>query len=210
MKKGQVRDLIFNALAPIVLVKGFRQKKREGHFFRLIPGGNQTIGVPLVDYNPEFKFSLHVTVRLDRVEDIKNLFNEAPPEYRAGTTTFVGRLERFMAHENSMTNDFRFRVFTEENVKAALSCLLPVVQNRILPFLDEHQDVQTIAKAMNLTVFPKFVSSASEAFSPVVVAHLSGSPDFNAIVAGYRKCMNDLPESSRQKFQKLITHLEKL
>jgi hypothetical protein len=208
MKKVEVRELICSALAPVISPAGFHRRKKEEVFLRLTPSGNQTIGVPLADYNPIFLFSLVVTVRIDSIESITNQFNEAPQKYHSMTTSFIGQMSRFMPTEQSARGNWQFEVSTDADIKSALSRLLPVVSDRILPFLNEHQDVHSIARAMQLDVFPSFVSSASQAFSPVTIARLAGRSDFDAIVAGYLNCMRQLPELEIQKFKRLVEHLK--
>ena len=210
MNKAQVRDLLFTALTPVITAKGFRLNKKDWRFFRVIPGGNQTIGIPCTGAEPQFKFTLVLNVRLDAVEQIRNLFNEAPPAYHAATKTFVGRLDRFFAQEPFLDESFRFSVANEADVQSALAQLLPVVQNTILPFLDRQQDIPSIASAMNLTAAPPTVTNLNEASAPLTVARLSRHPGFDALVNGYRQALQGLGEPEKHKFEQLVVHLQKI
>ena len=210
MKKNEVRDLIFNTLAPALVAKGFQLNKKDWRRVRAFPGGNQTIGIPCTGTEPEFKFTLVVTIRLDAVENVRNLFNEAPKEYHAATKTFAGRLDRFMARDESVDENFMFPAATPEQVQAALARLLPVIQNAVLPFLDQHRDVPSLAAAMKLAELPASLTRLHEATAPLVVARLARSPDFPAIASGYRQLAKDLPAAEREKLQNLVVHLETL
>jgi hypothetical protein len=203
MKKGEVRNLIYSLITPLVAEKGFQFKKAgEGILIRNIPGGNQRIGVPLVDYNPQFKFSLIITIRLDAVEEIANKFNVAPPKYHSETTTFTAQLERFMPGKNT-----QFMVATEEDIKAAIVSLKPVIQERIIPFLDENQSLQTLAKTIDFLDIPKVLSGTGAGMRAMTLAKLTKQPNFENIAATYQQRISQYPKAAQEELQNFIQHL---
>lgn len=206
MKKGEVRKLIYSLIKPLIEDRGFRSNKGDfGGFVRAIPGGSQYLGVPLVDHNPTFKFSLIVAIRLEAVEEIANKFNAAPPKYHPDTHTFSSRLERFMPGQ-----DTQFVVVTEEDIKAVVARLKPVVLDRIIPFLDETQNLQGIAKAMNVTEIPKVISGTGGGMRALTVARLIGHPDFDVIATGYQQRFSQLPKQFQDEFQNFVQYVKKL
>ena len=203
MKKKEVRDLIYSLITPLVIEKGFRFKKAgEGILSRSIPGGNQCIGVPFVDYNPQFKFSLFVTIRLNEVEEIANKFNAAPSKYHSETITFTAQLERFMPGK-----DTHFMVTTEEDIKAAIASLKPVVQERIVPFLNETQSLQALANAIDFLDIPKILSGTGSGMRMMTIAKLTKQPNFEIIAATYQQRISQYPKDAQEELNNFIQHL---
>src|SRR5437660_279142 len=95
MKKREMANLIFQMLSGILSETEFRLKKSESGFVRKIPGGRQTIGLPLWDYHPEFEFSLTICIRLEAVEEIFNQFSGTAPKYHPLSLTTITSLEYF-------------------------------------------------------------------------------------------------------------------
>ena len=203
MTKKQVQNLIYSCLTPVLSEEAFRLQKSEGGFVRPIAAGRQYVGVPLWDYNPVFEFSLVMGVRIEKVEDIVNRFSGSPAKYQSGTETATFQLDRFMRKETTT-----FRATSESELQTALSQLLPVIKNQIIPFLDEHQDLLSLAEEMNLNEIRKSVPGAAYAMGPVTVARLIDSPNFLAIVEGYRQRVSRLPKTEMEKFEKLVQYLK--
>jgi hypothetical protein len=200
MKKVEIRNLIFSILTPLFVEKGFRLKKAgEGELIRVIQGGFQRIGIPLVDHNPKFKFSLIIAIRLDAVADITNKF--VPAKYHSAATTFTAHLERFMPEQET-----QFVVFTEEDIKAAFARLEPVIRGRIIPFLDETQDLATVAKAMNLTDIPQILPGGANK-SALTIARLIRYPDFEKIAATYQQRISQYSKNAQEELKNFIQHL---
>jgi hypothetical protein len=204
MKKQEVLNLIYAALTPVLSAKGFRLRKSEQGFFRPLRGGWQNVGIPLWDYKPKFEFSLVMSIRIDEVQNIFNQFGVLP-RYHAITTTQDFLLEHFIPKEHT-----RFKASNENELQIAISRLLPILQDQVIPFLDEHQDLRTLAKAMKLTEIQEFVPFASHAFGPVIVARLIDHPEFHSIVEGYKERIMKLPEPELKKFETLVEYLEKM
>jgi len=81
--------MIADAVTPVVSTAGFRFKKASDAFVRKIEGGRQELGLPLVDYNPVFEFSLTLCTRLEAVQEITNRFSGSPPKYHSITLTSI-------------------------------------------------------------------------------------------------------------------------
>src|SRR5436190_18399855 len=91
--KSEVRGLIYQALEPVVAPAAFRLQKKKDSFVRKIDGGRQEIGVALSDYNPLFRFSLTLCVRLEAVEAINNQSLDIAERYRDLTVSSLTQLE---------------------------------------------------------------------------------------------------------------------
>ena len=77
-----------------------------------------------------------MTLRLDDVEDITFMFSGALPQYRSEAVTVGIRLEYSAAE---LSGDFK--IWSENDILEAAAVLRPIVRERIVPFLNEHQDV---------------------------------------------------------------------
>src|SRR5262245_31307809 len=129
MNKSQVRETLYRALEP--LLPGWKLVKKQGGFVRKIAAGNQKLLIPLIDYNPEFRFSLVFLTRLDVVEEISNRFSGALGS--SDTATSIVQLSYFLPDEG-VTKEFAVR--TEEEIRATVFRLAEPLDKQILPFLD--------------------------------------------------------------------------
>ena len=198
----EIRNSIYATLSPVLLNKGFRLIRTEQSFIRPILGGRQAIGIAIVDYKPKFKFSLTVSVRIDKVEDIIHLFSGSPPEYHKASSTFNCAMQRFTSPETE------FEILTDADLKTKLSYLTLVANDQIVPFLDQNNDLETLAKAMNLTTIPEIVPGVGPAMHAATAAWLTHHPEFSAVVTGYRERMKYLPKDVQERFNSLVQHLE--
>jgi hypothetical protein len=201
MNKQEMANLIFEMLDGTLSGTDFRLKKSEDGFVRKIPGGRQMLGLPLWDYNPEFEFSLNICIRLDAVEEIFHQFSNSPPKYHAMSFTTITRLEHFSAGSG------RYKVTTAEDVASAGSDLAVVIRDKIIPFLNEHEDVQAVDRAVNWQQPGiDITQNPSRAMHAVILAHLAGHKDFERIVAKHRTDMQ-LANEVAHPFNRLVEYL---
>ena len=201
MNKTEIRESIYAGLLPIMSDKGYRLLRNDQSFVRTISEGKQAIGIPIIDHNPNYKLSLTASVRINRVEDIVHLFSGSPEKYHNATFTFGCTLDRFIPDQGS------FNIRTFDDIEQTISRLAQVVRDQTLPFLDDHQELETLSKAMNLTALPDIVSGASPAMHAAVVARLTNNPGFLSIVTGYRERMSRLPKDFQERFDALVHYL---
>jgi hypothetical protein len=202
MKKREVIESIYTLISPLLESKGFRLKKGiDGGFFRFFPGGYQCIGVSLVDLEPDFDFSLVLSIRLDVVEDIANKFNAAPAKYHARTATFATFQERFLPK-----GETKFTVSTEAEIGSAIAQLKPVIEERIIPFLDQTQNLETVAEAMMLTEIPKILPGGPN-LRALAVAWMIQHPKFERIASTYKERIRQYPKKSQEELDAFIAYL---
>jgi hypothetical protein len=205
MKKQEIRDFIYAGLKEVLGGAGFKLNKKEGAFTRSIPNGFQKIYVPLYDYNPLFVFSLTIGIRLDAVEDIANQFSGAMGPGQAQTTTSLTKLGYF-THENQK----QYEVSTREEIDSALSDLTKLINSKILPFLEQYQDVQSLDDAINRKRLSGFDSTQliSHAMASIILAKLANNPSFSALIAEYTKSLENFPPPDRERFDRLASSLQ--
>jgi hypothetical protein len=217
MKKSEVRNLIYEGLKGVLEDHGFRLNRKQEGFVRRIPDGKQCIGVPLVDYNPTYIFSLTLTTRLEAVQSILNLFSGSPPQYHSITVTTITQLEYFTKKKTKT----EYEVVTEADVNKAIAELTPLVHGKVIPFLDQHQDVASWDKAVNSTsndvcgdssMLTDRCNSVDNSNHPyrgmtaVVLAHLARNPNFEEIVRRLRDFYQGSMEAT-DKLTRLVDYL---
>lgn len=201
MKKQEMKNLLFEMLGRILAGTDFRLKRNEDCFTWKISGGWQQLGLPLLDYNPEFVVSLNICIRLDAVEDIFNMFSGVAPKYHSATPTTITRLEYFTGGRGE------YKVTTPADVAFLGTVLSPIIRNKIIPFFNEHQDVQALDRAVNYQQPGiDFTQNPAKAMHAVILARLAGNKDFERIVAKHRTGMQLAPEVDHP-FNRLVEYL---
>lgn len=199
MKKQQVKELIRRTLTSILAPKGF--KKGEDGFVREFQGGTQRIGVALYDFDPEFEFSLNFSIRLDEADELMHRFSGSPPKYHSETYTASILLDYFTGGTPS-----QFTVNTESEIMTKVNGLAPLLQNRIIPMLDQLMDAGALSRAINHDAIDKS-NHPYRGMAGIILARLAGDADFEQLVARYDGEMSRMPLAEREKFRKLADYL---
>jgi hypothetical protein len=217
--KGEVMRLIAESLTPVVRPAGFRFKKKAEDFVRAIGGGRQELGIALWDFNPLFKFSLCLNVRLDVVEEIVNRFSGSSPEYHGITMTSLTQLE-FLGLP-AVDGRVEYRAASESELAAVLPGFSAMVRERVVPFFEEYKDVSSLNRGLNPVGAERVTELAwppdrgafdatnqpYRAMSGMAVAHLAGDPRVQELVIAYRSQLAELDDDDRQKFEELVVYL---
>ncbi len=204
MKKQEVANKIYAALSGVLTQENFRLKKSEGLLTRPIPGGQQRIYVSILDYNPEFIFSLTVAIRLDAVEKLFHLVSGSPPKYQSLSTTTLTQLDYFTSgqyEEYQVSNDMELRKALDDTVR--------LVYNQILPFFARYHNLTAVEAAVNSETSPQFDSTQlpAGALHAVILAHLAQNPAIDQIVSRFETAMKDFPTHEKEKLSRLVEHL---
>ena len=212
--------MIADAITPVVSAAGFRFKKASEAFVRKIVGGRQELGLPLVEYNPVFKFSLTLCIRLEAVQEIINRFSGSPPKYHLMTLTSITQLE-FLGFPAEPGRGVVFHVESETDLDAIMPRVLTTVRERVLPFFEEHRDIGAVNRGLNpegaervfkLAEFPDrrafdATNQPYRAMTGVAVAHLANDPRLSVLISAYRSQISEMQEDDRSKFDNLVSFL---
>jgi hypothetical protein len=195
MKKNEVRDLIFAGLNEILSKKGFRQKKTADHFVRKIGEGWQRIDVGLWDYNPLFRFSLGVSIRIDAIEDVVAGILAGPDYYPSpdGLSTYTP-----LAYFAGTWED-KYDVVSAEDIARSLSEVKVIVEEKIFPFLDELMTIGEIERAVNGDATDIYFGSFPRlAYTRIAAAYLASPSRFESAA---NKCERELEAANFNKPQ---------
>jgi hypothetical protein len=202
MKKQEIKDRIFQELAPSLAETGFRLKKTEDAYIRRIAGGRQMLGLPLWDYRPIFEFSLNICIRVDEVDAIFHLIARTPPKYQAMSVTTITTLEYFVGQPA------KYQVSTPDEVTATCKSLSVVIREKIIPFFDQHTDVKSLDQAVNCQSPGIDISQPPwGAVHSIILAHLAGNPDFDRLIAKHRSELQ-LPAEAEHPFNRAVSYLK--
>jgi len=201
MTTQEVRDPFLASLAQDV--PGFRLVKKQSGFVRRLGEATQVIGMSLVDYKPEFRVSLVVTIRLEEAQRILNAFTGSPPRYHSMTVTTATTLEYFLPGAE------QYCVRNPDEVLAAGKELAPVLRERIVPFLEGHADAQSLDAVMNSDEGASFdrTNPPYRQMSSLTLARLAGNPRFGELVAAYEKEAATWHPQDRQKLSAIVEYL---
>lgn len=200
MNMRQVLDRIFEYLQPLLVPHGFRAQKKDSRFRRSIVGGSQGIVIPIFDYQPAFIFSATATVRLEEVQRIVHLVAQTPPAYQDSSITTRVQMKYFAQRSE-------FRITTEPELVDALKQFASILTNHVIPFLDDHQDLATLDKAMNDSPSVDSSDHPSRGMHALAVAYLADNPEFEMLVDKYRGEMSSFLPSIVASYEKMVDYL---
>jgi hypothetical protein len=183
MKKGEVRNAIFENLLNILGPIGFKSKKKGYLLERIFEGGCQAIIFSLADYNPTFVFTFLLSVRLDAIQDITNEFNGTPPAEFGSSVSSSTSMEYFIPESKG-----RFEIMSMDDIAGQFALLKPVFEEKVIPFFLSCITVEDMEKRVNsesdfIYALPKFAAFTGiaaaflvrpESFEQVVEQHLGG------------------------------------
>jgi hypothetical protein len=206
MTKEDVTRKVLELLEPHL--PGFKPGKTERSLVRTIPGGTQLIAVDVIDQRPLFKFSLPVSTRIEEVQEISNRFSGSPPEFHHITMTTTTLLEYFYGKSEPK----EFKVRSSEDIAAAIADVAPVLRDRVLPFLDSHQTVQSLDAVMNGPEGPRFDRTRPPYWqmTALILARLAGNPRFDALAEATIAEARAWKPHNAKKLDALVAHLRTL
>jgi hypothetical protein len=203
LTKQDAREAIFGRLAPHL--PGFKRRKKNDEFARKIPAGTQLIGVSLVDYRPQFAFALPVCTRIEEVEEMFNRFAGGAPAYHKMTLTTMTRLEYFYSEREQK----QFKFESEAELDVAVTELVPVLRDRVLPFLDAHQDIKSLDAVVSSPDGDAFDRSNPpyRQMHALILSRLAGNPGFDALATRYADDSRAWHPVDQKKLTNLVMYL---
>ena len=142
-----LRLVLIEELGKALTPTGFRYQKTTGEFARRIPAGKQAVYAEGTTHGGQYVFDPAVFIRLDAVEAL--VYPDKPKERRQ-MPTIVTNLEHFGLH-GERPFGVHWRIVSREDVLSAVATLRPVLEEKVLPFLDRHRDVVSLDQALHPT-----------------------------------------------------------
>jgi hypothetical protein len=200
MNAEYVSAVIHGRLADALAPRGF---VRNGEWFsREADGVRQSVGVALVDYEPEFRITIVFGLRAHAAERIFAQFwgaSDDKPTCSFNLNQLAPEIE-----EDIVVRDKRM-------LKSALARLIPPLERTALPLLDALRDVASIERLFNSTepVIRLSTPGPYRSMSAIILAHLTRNPDRDRLTDEYRpqveRCAG---KSSLEHYDRLVEYLK--
>ncbi|MFZ6874002.1 hypothetical protein ACO0LF_18240 [Undibacterium sp. Di27W] len=198
--RSTLKDMMFSYLEPVLARLGFALKKNEGisekKFTRKIKGGSQDIVLASYDFSLPYRVVLTTYTYLDVIDDLSRKIHarayrsymEIGQEYFTGTVT-----------SEDANNLQEFLVILED-----LGVLLV---EKIIPYLDQCQDIFSIDEKMNPAILPGIDTMVDIEYRALIVAWLANNPNLIKLVDYYREKSKDDTKEERKYLEKTIAYL---
>lgn len=201
MNTKYIRQVIYDWLSQVTASEGFQLRKKKEEVFRTIPGGGQSIGVALYSI-PQYKFGLVIHTGLDEVEELMHRFSGIGPEYYSSAGTVCINMNKFCFWDHMY-------VTNEQELDKALKQLKPVVLEKIIPFLDTHQDAVALDQIFNHSQLCHTMQPY-RGMAALIVAKMVNNPEFDELVEKYRNELSKKPgiPIEYDMYEALVKYLE--
>ncbi len=146
--------------------------------------------------------------RVEAAEAIFQQFVEVDPEFRQVTETCGVALNRLVPSVGE-----EIVVKNKRSLQKALSELIPALEQAVLPFLDSHQDLQSIDRLLNGSTREWFAHTygPDSSMNSVIVARLVGNPDWEQLVSTHReRLIGRVSDDSHARYERLVQHLAQM
>jgi hypothetical protein len=206
MNAGDIRDAVYDSLAPLLVPKGF--ELHDQRYRRVLRAVRQTVCAHVVNFAPRFEFALAFCFRADAAEAVLLQFVDVPPQFREMTETCCVTLDQLVPSVGR-----RIAVNNNRSLQRALSELIPAIGQEVLQFLETHKDLHGIDRLMNGSTREWFVSAQDPYFSmnSVIVAFLAGNPDREQIVSTHRERLRgNVSDQSLATYERIVHYLSHL
>jgi len=199
MKVAEVRKEIAACLKEQLEHHGFKVKSGTGgvQYRRPIDGGRHQISISLANYEPDYVYSLVAGVRFDRLVEIDEEIDELPEpdKYRDQALSLTVDLDYFSGKRRH-----EFSVSSAEEIRASINELLPVIESKIIPFLDGCRTIEDYDRLVNPVDLNNPVVPEFNQITAVVVAKLVRNPNFNRVLERARQA----PDMQHKMHQELL------
>jgi hypothetical protein len=205
MNKKRLVEIIAETLGPVVQPHGFAFRKTAQDFHRRTPAGWQRLYISVIDYSPEFRFTLPTGVRVDVVENLFNQFSGAVGSGQAMTTTAIVPLARFAVEGRS-----EYVVRGEPEARAAAGDLAGVVGANTIGFLDRFQSLEQLCSMLVDHPVAELDATMllSRAMHHVALAYLARSSRLSSLMESYSETLRSAPAFDRDRFEALRRYIE--
>lgn len=214
MTKRYVFNEIVTQVSENLKNEGFEYQKSNGRILRVYPEGFDVIIFKIVDYWPVFEIETFLGIRINKVEDIVNLFLKysfASPKYMKYTET-IGT--SYMVLSGAKENCIKFE--TEEDFNKAIKELIILIKNKGLDYFKKHRHVETantLKKTQILSEDNGINYVIGNLMQSLTLMKLCNDPDFEKLRVKYKELYVPFvgeEESGRKAMDDLIEYLKEL
>lgn len=202
--KSEIDKFLRRELGSFLKQYGYKYLQKADGFVRYFDGGFNEVVCAVYDYKSIFYIGFSFLIRIDQVEDIRQLNGFFIDKFKKYTCTVSTSLKYF--------NDIdKYEVLSEIDLIKLINEVKEIYKREIDPFLIRYSDVKNIDKTSNVDKIEINMLSAPEnILSSIIIAKLAGNPEFEKLSKNY---YNDFAEKNRgigdgmERIKKTIEYL---
>jgi len=207
MKKGEVRDAILDELEKLLGPMGFRIQRTNAELIRKISGGHQCVKFALADYNPDFQFSIMVSVRFDEMREL--FFNTVARDWALTPKRPRWGISICCSNFFAGLPDY-LDVTSTEDIQRTFNELRPNINEKLIPFLRQCESLADFERMINAGSH-RYIQSGppNDAYFHIMAAYLANRDRFDEVVKKW-EVLPDWPvikESDRQIMRELLAYM---
>jgi hypothetical protein len=206
MNADEVRDAVYDSLAPLLVPKGF--EVHDQRYRRVLREVRQTVRAHVVNFAPRFEFALAFCVRAEAAEAVLQQFVDVPPQFREMTETCCVTMDQLVPGLGR-----RIAVNNKRSLRHALAELIPALDQVVPQFLETHQDLHGIDRLLNGSTREWFASAQPPYYSmnAVIVARLAGNPEFDQLVSTHRERLRgNVADETLATYERIVQRLAQM
>jgi len=163
--------------------EGFMFIKSNGRIINKYPEGFDVIILKVLDYAPIFQIETFLSVRINKVEDIVNMFipNRNPQFMKFTETIGTSYMLLSGAKENYI------EVETEKELDNAINELIKLIQDKGLAFFEKHRDIEIVNTIKKEQILKKEHTVITNIMQSLTLMKLCNDPDFDELCEKYKE-----------------------
>lgn len=202
LSKQAAQAAVIRQVGAVLKQHGFERADRtnwDAEFMRRFEGGMQSVGLQVTGEGAGRQCSSYFETQHDRVTDIYQqvcgkdwVFGGTEASLPISLRDLLGESPKWR-HPCATPADIRQLAFT--------------IRQSVLPLLDECRDLRVVDRMVQCDA--RF-AGLQDRFAALIVAALTGTPDFERLCGRLRAAYADRPQEIVDKLEKLIAHLRQL
>ena len=203
--KTEIRKILKEEFKSFLKPYGYKPSSSETGFVRKTNEGFCDIGIGIVDYRPEFLFSLGFSIRIDTVQKISNHLFNIMPKYQESTTTIMVPAKFFTGVDD-------YKITNAGGLQEFIDFFKKLYADKVDSFLAANSTLGGLVKTIFTDhIEPGKVFQHYHFITRIILAHL-GKIEFYDLVAEeyYKIYCEEYPESKeeQEEIRRAINYLK--
>ncbi len=163
--------------------EGFKFVKSNGRILNRYSSGFDVIILKVLDYAPVFQIEIFLGIRINKVEDIVNMFipNRNPQFIKFTETICTSYKELSGARENYI------EIKSEKELNNAIIELIKLIREKGLTFFKKHRNIETVNIIKKEQILKEKHTVISNIMQSLTLMKLCDDPDFDKLSKKYKE-----------------------
>ena len=211
MLKIEAKNTVFKVVSDLLKSTQFKAERNREQFTHYFEGGFYRLGYGIINYNPFYKLNFAVSLRIDKFEQIVDLFYPLQEQQNQSATI----IKPICGNYDSKTKTYYYGVTSSEGVNQALENFSLNFRSEISGFIKKFSDFCELEKELN--DFTNVRPNQRKVILGLIVAKAINIQNFDQLVDNYRKLAERYPIVFQnaetgiypKKIRDLLEYLEK-